>query len=191
MTESVSEKPDVDAGEVDCDGLVAAMAAGEEEALSRLYELTVGRVLGLARAITGNAEDAEEVTCDVYTIAWERAGQFDPQRGAAIAWLLVSCRSRALDLLRRRRARREVSAPGVEESSTVTAVDLLADVDKSSRIHDALGGLTAQQRELIGLAFYRDMSHAEIASMLDIPLGTVKSHIRRGLAVMRRALGGE
>jgi len=173
---------------VDCDGLVAAMANRDEDALSQLYEQTIGRVFGLARAITGNPEDAEEVACDVFAIAWDRAEQFDSTRGGAIAWLLVMCRSRALDLLRRRSKRREVLAEVGDAPSGPIAPDLLAVLEENSRVRGALGALPEQQRQLIALAFLRDMSHAEIASMLDLPLGTVKSHIRRGLAAMRQTL---
>ena len=176
------------AGIVNCELLVAAMARGEEEALSQLYESTIGRVFGLARTITGNTEDAEEVACDVFTIAWDRAAQFDPKRGAAIAWLLVTCRSRALDLLRRRRSRREPAGGGCEERPEPSTPDLLAAMDEAAQVRRALSALPEQQRQLIGLAFFGDMSHADIARMLDLPLGTVKSHIRRGLAAMRREM---
>jgi len=177
-----------DAGHGDCDELVAAMARRDEAALSQLYEQTIARVFGLARAITGNADDAEEVACDVYAMAWERAEQFDESRGAAIGWLLVMCRSRALDLLRRRRSRREVANDFLTERPVSSAPDLLAALDEGTRVRGALGALPEQQRELISLAFFRDMSHAEIAQMLNLPLGTVKSHIRRGLAAMRQEL---
>lgn len=129
-----------------------------------------------------------EVACDVYAMAWDRAEQFDSSRGAAIAWLLVMCRSRALDLLRRRSKRREVHAETGNAQSGPNAPDLLAAMEEGSRIRGALGALPEQQRQLIALAFLRDMSHAEIANMLGLPLGTVKSHIRRGLAAMRQTL---
>lgn len=177
-----------DAGQMDCGDLVAAMARGEEQALSQLYEATIGRIFGLARTITGNPEDAEEVACDVYATAWERAEQFDSARGAAIAWLLVMCRSRALDLLRRRRSRLPPAETFVDQPPVSSVTDLLSVVDDSARLHDVLNALPEPQRQLIGLAFFRDMSHGEIAQMLGLPLGTVKSHIRRGLAAMRQQL---
>jgi RNA polymerase sigma-70 factor (ECF subfamily) len=172
--------------EVDCEELVAAMAKGDEQSLSRLYEVTIGRVFGLARTITGNPEDAEEVACDVFAMAWEQAARFDRDRGAAIAWLLVMCRSRALDLLRRRRSRQRTENAPVEEAALTGLPDLLAVVDEGARLRGVLNELPEMQRQLIALAFFRDMSHAEIAGMLGLPLGTVKSHIRRGLAAMRQ-----
>ncbi len=176
---------------VNADDLVEAMARGDEAALSQFYDLTLARVFGLAKTITGSREDAEDVVCDVYVQAWQRAGQFDRNRGPAIAWMLVMCRSQALDLLRRRRSQREVRdrlGKEVEVASIADVPDLLAVLDRGSAVHQCLSSLPEQQRQLIGLAFFRDMTHGEIAEALDLPLGTVKSHIRRGLARMRDLL---
>lgn len=166
--------------------LVEAMAAGHESALNRLYEFSVNRVYGLAHAITGNDADAEEVVCDVYLQAWRQAGQFDSARAGVLAWLLVITRSRALDQRRRGRAQHQAELPGEFEFDQLVHPDpgpdeRLAQGQEQAALRRALATLSPLQRQLIGLAFFRGLSHQELALALGLPLGTVKSHIRRGL----------
>lgn len=171
--------------------LVLAVASQDETALARLYDGTVSRVYGLALAMAGNQADAEEVVCDVYLQVWRRAAQYDERRGSVLAWLLVNCRSLALDLLRRRRSREKGQEPldvhtldAADEG--LSAEELLNLVQEGTAVHRALSELPEIQCRLIGLAYFRDMSHQEIAELLQLPLGTVKSHIRRGLQHMRK-----
>ncbi|NJN46263.1 MAG: RNA polymerase subunit sigma, partial [Candidatus Competibacteraceae bacterium] len=91
-------------GKTELLSLVYAIVERDDSALSRLYDLTVERVFGLALAITRNHADAEEVVCDVYMQIWQRASRYSESRGSVLAWLMLNCRSLALDLLRRRRS---------------------------------------------------------------------------------------
>ncbi|MBI2380773.1 MAG: sigma-70 family RNA polymerase sigma factor [Gammaproteobacteria bacterium] len=175
-----------DARQAELCRLVAAMARGEEAALNRLYELSIGRVYGLAHAVTGNDADAEEVACDVYMQAWRQAGSFDPARASALGWLLVITRSRALDKIRRRHGERYADLPEDFDLDHLEHPDagpetLLAEAKDQAALARALAELTPIQRRLVGLAFFKGLSHQELAEALDLPLGTVKSHIRRGL----------
>lgn len=172
--------------------LVAAVAKGDEDALGDLYDATVGRTNAIALRITRRREDAEEVVCDVYLQIWRQAARFDPERGSVLAWLASIARSRALDLLRRREPSTLRGAPVDEEH---VAIELGADpeslvsaVQEGSALHAALRGLSEAQQKLLGLAYFRGLSHAEIAAEAGLPLGTVKTHIRRGLQALARAL---
>lgn len=172
--------------------LFVRVAASDRAAFEQFYELTVGRVLALARAIVRNNADAEEVVCDVYERAWSGSQSFDPARGAVLGWLLVMTRSRALDALRARGRHVEKTgalaaepdddqAPGPEE--------LIEMFERDHAVHRAMCALSPVRRTLVTLAFFRGLTHEEIAAQLAMPLGTVKSHVRRALADLRQSLG--
>lgn len=171
---------------------IAAIARGNEQALGDLYDATLGRVHGLALRITRNAQAAEEVAEDVYWQVWRQALRFDPTRGNAMTWLLTIARSRALDNLRR--ADEADAHPEPETLLSADAAldddpqDLLEATQRNHALHAALATLDAVPRQLLALAFFRGLTHEEIALQTALPLGTVKSHIRRALATLRGAL---
>jgi RNA polymerase sigma-70 factor, ECF subfamily len=175
--------------------LVVAMRAGNERALEELYDATVGKLYALAMAILRNAEDAEEVVCETYSYAWANAARYDAGRGNVLGWLLMMCRSRALDRLRQRRA----SAVTVDISefdemhagSAEQPDDILCLMQQRSTIYAALSKLAPERRRLVSLAFLQGLSHQQIAETTGLPLGTVKSHVRRALAQLRAALEGK
>ena len=174
--------------------LVGDMRRGDPRALETLYEATVGKLYALASAILRQIEDAEEVVCETYSQAWETADRFDPARATVMGWLLMICRSRALDLLRKRRARGEnFDLAGFDRvAEEVRPPDeLLSLMQQNSRVHAALSSLTAERRQLVSLAFLRDLTHQEIADVTRMPLGTVKSHLRRALGQLREQLEGK
>jgi len=100
---SVPEKITSEQKDTELLSLINAVACKDEEALTQLYELTVNRVYSLAHAMLSNNADAEEVVCDVFSQLWYRASDYQQTRGSVITWLLIICRSRALDLLRRKK----------------------------------------------------------------------------------------
>ncbi len=175
--------------------ILGRMAAGEEGALAALYEATVSRLYGLALRIVGSAAAAEEVVVDTYHQAWRDARRYDASRGAPLAWLTMMCRSRALDALRSRdpAIAHEDPASIVEEPLDALSdpLDLLCAVEASGAVHAALATLSPSQRQMLALAFFRGLTHEEIAAHTAMPLGTVKSQIRRALEVLRRVLGAE
>jgi RNA polymerase sigma-70 factor (ECF subfamily) len=170
----------------------------DEAAFAALYEACVGRVYGMALRITRNAALAEEVAEDAFWQLWREAPRFDPARGTAMAWLLTITRSRALDALRARDPAELVEDAGelvdtqytqASHEALANPVDLLSATVADRSLHDALSKLDAQPRQLIALAFFKGLTHDEIAAHTGMPLGTVKSHIRRGLTALKTLLG--
>jgi RNA polymerase sigma-70 factor (ECF subfamily) len=183
---------------IELESLVRAMADGNTSALTELYDATVGKIVAITRAILRNAEDAEEVTCDVYTRAWQTAHKFDRARGSVIGWLQLMARSRAIDVIRQRKIQlgsleptASVSGESPEERLHGSPEDCLALFQSGIAVHAALAGLSAQRRELVQLAFFHDMTHSEIASATGLPIGTVKSHLRRTLLTLRERLDAD
>jgi RNA polymerase sigma-70 factor (ECF subfamily) len=174
-------------------GLVSRIAARDEVAFESFYRSSIGLVFGLALRITRQRETAEEVAEDVYVQIWNRATSFDAMRGSALAWALTICRSRAIDALRR--ADRAVSDPDPTARLDATIdsggdlQDLLLASQENAALHAAIGRLLPLQRQLLGLAFFRGLTHLELAEHTGLPLGTVKSTLRRTLASLREELG--
>jgi RNA polymerase sigma-70 factor, ECF subfamily len=178
---------------VDC---IRRMAAGDRSALSPLYDATIDRVHALVLRVLGNRSDAEEAVCDSYRQAWEQAHRYDPARGSVMAWLSVIAHSRAQDLRRRRAIQSNFECPQSQEATidhadpdALPIVDMLDSMSQGGAVRRALSELSSEQRRLIQLAFVEDLSHAEIAERTCLPLGTVKSNIRRGLLRLRERLG--
>lgn len=182
-------------GTADLEPLVRAMTAGDPAAFNELYDRTVAQVFAIARSMLRSKEDAEEIVCDVYTHAWQRAASYDAARGSVIAWLGVMARNRSIDRLRQRReslslddARHEslygsLCAPGHGPEQ------ILDQFQSGSAVHRALQCLSPQRRQLVALAFFQGLSHQEIAAAVGLPLGTVKSHVRRALIEMQTEMG--
>lgn len=172
--------------------LLVRIAAGEHTAVADLYDASAARVYALARHLTRDAALAEDVVSDVYLQAWQQAGRYDAARGGVLAWLLTICRSRALDALRRRdpaesHADPYTNAPDPRAEGD-DPVDLLTALEGGSRIHTALATLGATERQLIAAAYFEDLSHAQIAARTGMPLGTVKTVLRRAVQILRAAL---
>ncbi len=176
--------------------LLQGIMAGQEASMSQLYDATVRRVYGLAVKIVHRPELAEEIVGDVYLQVWQQADKYNPQRASPIAWILMICRSRALDKLRREKSAtmnqyQEDPQQDTLDETTPTALDSMMQNELSTRITNALRLLSKSQRQTIALAFYRGMSHQQIAHYTGEPLGTVKSNIRRAQAVLRNALDSD
>lgn len=171
---------------------IVRIADRDEKALTLLYDAVVGKVYGLVLRIAANRQLAEEVTEDVFWQVWRQAPRFDPARGTPLAWIMTIARSRALDALRRREPAEALDAdPGIMEvSPDANPLDLLSAVQRNSQIHQALAEIEALPRQLVALAFFKGLSHEEIASHTGLPLGTVKSHIRRAMLRLRELLQG-
>lgn len=199
------------ADEAQLQSWLARIVRQDEAALADLYRAAVGRVYGLALRIVRDAALAEEVAEDTFWQVWRQAPRFDPQRGAAQAWLLTIARSRALDALRaRRRAQADMvsadamgdafdqalqdeteASGGGDPGLAATGADpqeLLGAQQGRDTLHRCLQRLEPVPRQLVALAFFRGLTHDEIASHTGMPLGTVKSHIRRALLLLRQWL---
>ncbi|HEX4854629.1 sigma-70 family RNA polymerase sigma factor [Arenimonas sp.] len=174
--------------------LVGRMRFGDTAALGQLYDLALPRVYGLAMRVLRQPQDAEEVVSDVFLQAWEQAAGFCPERGAVMAWLLTLTWSRAVDKQRRGRRQRleqPLHPDGLDESYTpgeANPADVLDRLGNTQAVQHAFRALSPAQRSVIELTYLEDLSQPEIAQRTGLPLGTVKSHARRGLAAMRAAL---
>jgi RNA polymerase sigma-70 factor (ECF subfamily) len=170
---------------------IARMACGDETGMSLLYDATLGHVYGLAMRVTRDQDAAEDVAAETYLQAWQQAGRYDSERGPPLAWLLNMARSRALDYLRRRGP---VMSDNVtltdeqhlqEQSSEDDPLSLVMALQRDTRLREAIASLSPVAQQLLGLAFFRGLSHGEIAELTDLPLGTVKSHLRRAQDSLR------
>lgn len=178
--------------------LLVAIAEQSEQAFGELYQILSARVHALALRILRDAACAEEAVEDCFWQVWRQAARFDPNRGCAEAWVLTLARSRALDAYRARSRTEALSLDALQEDGFEPAEDAL-DSDSTQLIdagrahaalHAALQQLPAQPRQLLALAFFRGLTHDEIAEHTGLPLGTVKSHIRRALSALKPLLGG-
>lgn len=169
--------------------LVAAMAAGDRDALSQLYERHAGLLLGLAMRIVRDRREAEDLLHDVFLEAWRSAKDFDPKRGRVRTWLAIRMRSRALDLQKSARVSRNAGDSGLD---ALVDESLSASPDHA-RVRRALAELGPDQRKVLELAYFEGLSCTEIAARVEVPVGTVKSRIAAGLDRLRGQLkpGGE
>jgi RNA polymerase sigma-70 factor (ECF subfamily) len=180
--------------EADWTRLVRSIAAGDQAALHALYERAHRLVFTLAVRIIACRESAEEVTLDVFVDIWRRAPDYDPANGTVLGWIMNQARSRAIDRLRFEGRKKRVD-PGIDESleagGPLDPRDILELKQQKDGLRAALAILNAGERQAIELAFFSELTHAEIAARLGQPLGTVKTRIRSGLQKVRQALGTE
>jgi RNA polymerase sigma-70 factor (ECF subfamily) len=173
--------------------LIDKISLGEQEAMSTLYNKTANRVFGMAMKILMRSELAEEVVSDVYLQVWRQANRYSLKRATPIGWLLMICRSRSLDILRREKSAtrnqyQNENMSDIEDLLNESPLDGIMDSEASSLLSTALKLLSKKQRDSIVLAFYRGMSHKEISEYTGEPLGTVKSNIRRAQALLKGML---
>jgi len=171
-------------------GLVEQMAQGRQDALARLYDETSSVLNGLLLRILERPEDAEEVLLDVYMKAWKYAARYSEKRGSVQAWLMIMARNAAIDRIRQKRAQPktlafEPEATPEPESSEASPEEQTAERERRRRVQIVLRELPPEQREVVELAFFSGLTHAELAEHLREPLGTIKSRIRMGLIRLR------
>ncbi len=172
------------------DDLLADVARGDEQAYEGVYDLAAGWVLGVARKVLRDPAMAEEVMQEVMLEVWRRASRFDPALGSGTAWVMTLAHRRAVDRVRSERSHSD------RELKAATAVidydDVTEAVEASlerERVQRCLASLTALQRESVSLAYYGGYTYAEVAELLGVPAGTVKTRMRDGLIKLRDCLG--
>lgn len=167
------------------------LADGDRGALEEVYRLTNVKLFGICLRILGDTKEAEDALQDVYLNLWRNAGRYQSGRASPISWLATLARNRAIDRLRRGKVR----AASVPEEAAADladpvplAEDQLIDAERTSRVHRCLEALEDKQRGPIRSAFFDGRSYRELAEQDDVPLGTMKSWIRRGLAKLKACL---
>lgn len=168
------------------------MGAQDYAALKMLYDACSPRLYGLAMRIVNNRDWAEDVLQEAFLTIWRTAGSYRESLSPPMAWMGMVVRSRALDFLRRRSAERSHLTQTLDDEVADNHADdragpmeMALASEQAWALHQCLGKLEHRQREVVSLAYLRDLSHGELASQLQLPLGTVKTWIRRGLDQLR------
>lgn len=175
--------------------LIDRVAGRDEAALKQLYDATSSRLYGLSLRVVRNPEWAEDALQEAFLQIWRSAGEYRASLSPPMAWLGLIVRSRSLDVLRRHKASRDdltdpldgTVADSVADDSP-TPMDISQASQQAWALHQCLRKLESKQREVVSLAYLRDLSHGELAQQLSLPLGTVKTWIRRGLDQLRQCM---
>jgi RNA polymerase sigma-70 factor (ECF subfamily) len=172
--------------------LLQRAARGDRAAFAELYDATAARVHGLAVRVVRDPAQAEEVTQEAFLEIWRTASRYDAARGSAVSWLLTIAHRKAVDRVRSAEAASRRESTYHLQNQTVD-VDSTAEAATASlearRVRTALGALTEIQREAIELAYFGGYTHTEVATLLDLPVGTAKTRIRDGLIRLRDTIG--
>ena len=168
------------------------MAQGDQRAFAALYEEVAPRVFGLVRRLLVDHAQSEEVTQEIFLEIWTNAPRYEPSKGGATTWILTMAHRRAVDRIR-------ASQAGRDRDVKIGIRDYVADYDnvaetvevtiEHERVKEAMSQLTELQRQAVSLAYYGGYSHSEVAAMLKVPIGTVKTRLRDGMIRLRDELG--
>jgi RNA polymerase sigma-70 factor (ECF subfamily) len=168
--------------------LLRKTAAGDPTAFSTLYKQTAAKLFGVAIRIAGRGEVAEDALQECFVLVWQRAADYDPRRGGAMSWLIAIMRNCTIDRLRRRGTRPEGHAAPEEVLSRLVAPDSTEQGAEMRALQACLDELEEQPRRAVLLAYIYGLTREELAAQLAVPVGTVKSWIRRSLDRLRRCL---
>ena len=172
--------------------LLKRSGRGDEAAFAELYDATSARAYGLAVRVVRNPNQAEEVMQEAFLELWRTASRFDSAKGSAVSWILTLVHRKSVDRIRSAEAstRRDTvwhhGSQEVEHDSTAEAAQASME---ARRVRQALDSLTEVQREALELAYFKGYTHTEVATMLDLPVGTAKTRIRDGLIRLRDTMG--
>jgi RNA polymerase sigma-70 factor (ECF subfamily) len=167
------------------------VAAGDRAALRIVYQDTSAKLFGVCLRILNDRSEAEDVLQDVYVTVWRKAGTFEPGRASPITWLVAIARNRSIDKLRAGAAGRRIepieSAEDVRDPAPA-AVEVLEQAQENAKLATCLGELEERQATAIRSAFMDGNTYEELAKRMNVPLGTMKSWVRRGLLKLRACL---
>ncbi len=172
--------------------LVARLRAGDEQAFAELYQRAAAAVFGLVRKVVRDPAQSEEVAQEVFVELWRTASRFDPGRGAARTWIMTCAHRRAVDRVRsaqRATEREQLAGRRDQQRPYDEVVEQVEASLEREQVRRGLEALTELQREAVMLAYYGGYTHREIAELLGVPSGTVKTRLRDGLIRLRDHLG--
>jgi RNA polymerase sigma-70 factor (ECF subfamily) len=173
----------------DCLGRVAE---GDQDAFGQLYDQCSGRVFGLVRRLLKDVAQSEEVTQEIFLEVWQNARRYDPSKGSAVTWILTMAHRRAVDRIRSSQSTRDrdqkIGLRDLETEYDSVAESVEVRVEHE-RVGQAMKRLTELQRQAVTLAYYGGYSHSEVAELLKVPIGTVKTRLRDGMIRLRDELG--
>jgi len=174
------------------DQLLSLVAQGDQAAFAKLYDQMAPRVLGLVRRLLRDHAQSEEVTQEIFLEIWQNATRYDSSKGGASTWIMTMSHRRAVDRVRASQSSRD-------RDTRIGIRDYDADYDNVSetvqtrieheRVEKAMQRLTELQRQAVSLAYYGGYSHSEVANLLSVPIGTVKTRLRDGMIRLRDELG--
>lgn len=180
---------DASSGSSELAALLKSVASGDSGAFSALYRRTSAKLYGICLRLLGSEAEAEEVLQEVYVLVWRKAERFDAAKASAITWLAILARNRAIDRLRRRTAPVEsLEAAAEVQDESPSAFEVVDEAQAAARLDHCLGELDERARTMIRAAFLDGASYPELADREGVPLGTMKSWIRRGLQRLRGCL---
>lgn len=169
------------------------IGAEDRDALSELYRMTSAKLFGICLQICRDRSAAEDVLQDVYAIIWKRAGAFEAGSASPMSWLATIARNRSIDWVRARAKRPTQPIDHAHEVADATPDQAQAAerAETAQRLHECLEALEGRQRDAIRTAFFDGMTYAELADAQGVPLGTMKSWVRRGLMQLRGCVGDD
>jgi RNA polymerase sigma-70 factor (ECF subfamily) len=174
------------------ESLLLRVADGDQRSFAELYDRIAPRVLGLIKRLLIDHSQSEEVAQEVFLEIWRTATRFDPSRGAALSWVLTMAHRRAVDRVRASQSSHDrdikIGIRDVDREYDQVAESVEIRIEHE-RVKRAMTQLTELQREAISLAYYGGYSHSEVAKILAIPIGTVKTRLRDGMIRLRDEMG--
>lgn len=179
---------------LDDEVLIRLIEADNGDSMGELYDRYSRLVFSLARNIVGDPGTAEEITLDVFTLIWEKAGTYNPEKAKVRTWMTTITRNRSIDELRRRGSRPErIVVDLFQDPSSQLLVDNSLEDDAQAslnreRVREAVSQLPDDQKEALQLAYFKGYTHRQIADLLEQPLGTVKTRIRLAMGKLRNIL---
>jgi RNA polymerase sigma factor (sigma-70 family) len=176
-------------------GYIERIARQDQLALRELYDATSSKLYAIAMRVVGNVAHAEDVLQEAYLTIWRVAGDYKAPLSPPMVWLGVIVRSRGLDFLRRRKSERALAGQPIDDvlsetlaSDAQTPLETSQASEQAWALHECLRKIEPKQREVVTMAYFRDLSHSELAEQLKLPLGTVKTWMRRSLEQLRSCM---